>query len=74
MVTVKKLISILEKLDPKAVVILSADPEGNGFSPASKDYSIGMYGDWEFMTDSDIAEDPSLKPARAKPAIVLWPE
>jgi hypothetical protein len=30
---VKKLIKALKKLDPEAVVVMSIDPEGNGYRP-----------------------------------------
>ena len=40
---VNELIDKLCDLDPDLEVILSKDEEGNGFSPASDDFFIGLY-------------------------------
>jgi hypothetical protein len=70
-ITVKHLIAILKQCNPKSIIVLSRDPEGNGFSPIAEDISIGKFvpenpnhpyrGEWE-----DTKEEVST-------AICLWP-
>lgn len=78
--TVKEVIAILQELDEDALVLLSRDPEGNGFSPVAEDHSVGFYNDdeqdfysqddFEYMKEEDdMEEEVPLHPK----AIVLWP-
>jgi hypothetical protein len=81
---VKDLIEILNQLDPKSIVVLSHDPEGNTFS-ALEDYTEGYYdtvsedfwSEEEFFdddSDDDLDDDSEYysKP-HGLPAIVFWP-
>lgn len=65
---VKDLIAELQHLPPGAVVVMSKDGEGNGYSPLSSAY-LGSYvaettwsGEWD---------DEML--LRGTPAVCLWP-
>ena len=53
---VQQLIETLQELDPTLEVILSTDPEGNGFSPLHDEISEGHYNSrlTEFYTDEDL--------------------
>lgn len=75
--TVEQLIKKLQAHDPKRIVVMSIDEEGNGFTllrdlgtSAYKDGEIGL----ESLTQKDInagfSEEDILK---GKPALVLWP-
>jgi hypothetical protein len=76
--TVKELMAKLEEQDPDRIVVLSIDPEGNGFSPL---YSVETYmfdsGEigLEELTD-ELAEkgysDDDVMD-HGKKAVVLWP-
>jgi hypothetical protein len=57
---VKDLIKELQKLEPDRLVILSSDEEGNSFSPASEDYSLGNYADREFGLEKLTEENKKL--------------
>jgi hypothetical protein len=75
---VSKLIEYLKTLDPDAIVILSKDAEGNGFSPITGDHSEGIYvpdTNWsgEFYCNDDIAEEDDIDTEGAVRAVVLWP-
>ncbi len=64
--TVSKLIKLLSKADPKALVVLSSDSEGNSFSPLG-DVSIDLhYRDGEIVDPEDV-EDTDER------AVLLWP-
>ena len=79
-ITVKELISTLERLDGNAIVILAKDEEGNAFKPLSAVNEMGYAPEDEFVyfraitpelrahgyTDEDVRKD-------AIPAVVLWP-
>lgn len=52
--TVKRLIGMLKKLPPNAVVILSRDQEGNEFRPVGW-LSEGTFADGEFVDADDNA-------------------
>ncbi len=75
---VKKLRKLLKSADPNAIVVLSIDPEGNGYSPARNHASM-VYKDREVgetiltdelrkqgYTDADIMTN-------GRPCFVLWP-
>jgi hypothetical protein len=63
--TVAAFIKALQKEDPKAIVVLSKDSEGNGYSPL---YQIGrsIYANGEIYEEDDEVEG-------GKRAVVLWP-
>jgi hypothetical protein len=65
--TVAQLIKRLSKADPKALIVLSHDSEGNGFSEVTH---IGafLYRNGEI---ADPEERDSLE--GGKPALVFWP-
>ena len=65
--TVANLIKRLSKEDPKSLVVLSHDSEGNGFSELS-DIGAFLYRDGEI---ADPEERDGLE--GGKPAVVLWP-
>jgi len=69
-VKVKELIKLLNDLPPEALVVLSKDAEGNGYSPLATD-GLGLYQyvancTWAgeiYPTDEEEGEE----------AVVLWP-
>jgi hypothetical protein len=76
--TVKELIERLQKEDPNRIVVLSIDPEGNGYNElrdiATSAYSDGEIGIEELTPElqkegyreEDVMED-------GHKAVVLWP-
>lgn len=86
---VKDLIEILNQLDPNLVVVLSRDPEGNGFA-ALEDYTEGFFNTsteefWSeeefFDNDGEEEVDDYLEDENSEyyvkphglPSIVFWP-
>jgi hypothetical protein len=70
MITVEKLIKILQGVENKrAVVILSRDSEGNNFSPLDKRIS----DQYMITKHFDLAEGEDA-PSGSKACVVLWPE
>lgn len=76
-ITVQQLCDILHDMPADAIVIVSKDAEGNGFSPLPDEYwwSEGMYapdttwcGEYYDPTDPDVEV-----PDNAVVAICLWP-
>jgi hypothetical protein len=78
--TVKQLIERLNQVENKnRIVVMSRDPEGNGYAPLSvvdegsayKDGEVGI----ETLTEDDrkqgYSEEDVLK---GRPALVLWPQ
>lgn len=65
--TIKQLISYLEKRDPKATVLVSRDEEGNGFSPLVE---VDAGGVWNRQ---DYASHPDDIGNTKKNAVCLWP-
>lgn len=83
MTTVGQLIYLLQEeikngLSPDALIVLSKDAEGNGFSPCSS-LGIGVYeshSTWsgEFYDDAYLEEETEFPPAAdSVPAVSLWP-
>ena len=83
MMTVRKLIKELGKLDPKRIVVMSRDAEGNGFSPLA-DVATGAYTPdttWsgevhlEELTDELREQGYTEEDVRedGQKAVVLWP-
>lgn len=70
-ITVGELIELLKTVDPKMLVALSCDSEGNGFSPIPDQlfYSTGYIENR--LGDVDY-EDEAFGP-NTVPAIILWP-
>ncbi len=76
---VKKLRKLLRSADPNAIVVLSIDPEGNGYSPLDlgtggmryEDHEIG----YEELTDDLKGKGYSTDDVMTggKPCFVLWP-
>ena len=68
MLTIKQFIKKLSKLPQDAIVVMSKDAEGNGFSPLSE-------GSTEFyLPNSTYSGDlVETKEKGAKQAVVLWP-
>ena len=78
--TVEELIAELSKLDPRALVILQRDPEGNGYSPLSGVEDNGSwdndereYGYAEFTPELEEAGYSEEDCIEGVPAVVLWP-
>jgi len=78
---VKDLIKVLENVDPERVVVMSIDPEGNGYNELREWDSDMMYDrqDGEVglgtLTEEDIKDgygEADLNPD-GEPAIVFWP-
>lgn len=61
---VDQLLAILRNCDPKALVVLAADTEGNRFSP------LYGWGETKYH-DGDICDDG---PKEHQNAVCLWPE
>ena len=74
--TVKELIEQLSEYPEETQVILSADSEGNSFSPLSEGFTPCEYDDREIRTEEHYKEggwDDELKIEDYSPnAIVLW--
>lgn len=76
--TVKELIERLQKEDPERIVVLSIDPEGNGYNELraieTYTYSDGEIGIEELTPDLEKAgysEGDMIE--GGKKAVVLWP-
>lgn len=79
---VKDLIEQLIEMEmPEAEIIISSDPEGNGFSPFS-DWSVGIYDSEEGQLfdigwsaeDADMDEEEWDEMLETKPrSVVFWP-
>lgn len=77
--TVADLIEYLKTLPQEAIVILSADSEGNGFSPWCGDHAEGRYVE-ESTYSGEFHSDEFLEEAiqegweiEGERAVVLWP-
>jgi hypothetical protein len=82
MITVEKLIKELQQMDPKRIVVMSKDSEGNSFSPMADlgECSYAEETTWsgsiglEKLTEKDrkagYSEGDVVK---GKPAVCLWP-
>lgn len=76
----------LQRLPGSTLVVLSRDPEGNGFSPM-EGYNFGRYAPQDpqstvgevYPMPDELARDPELRelyptiPEDAMLAVVLWP-
>ena len=76
-ITVAQLIEDLKLQDPNRIVVLSKDPEGNGYSPfcnlSTASYSKGQIG-LEKLTEEDKKSGYTKEDVlKGKPAVVLWP-
>lgn len=71
MLTVKELKDILEKYPDEFKVILSADAEGNSFSPVSE-VEPAMYVD-ETDWFGYVITGEDLEPGESHDCLVLWP-
>lgn len=76
--TVKELIDLLQKEDPTRIVILSIDPEGNGYNElrdvGTSAYSEGEIGLEELTPDlkeHGYSEEDVME--NGQKAVVLWP-
>lgn len=67
--TVADLIDHLSDLDQEMPVVLSRDPEGNGFRYACNDLDIGKFDGREFISDQD---DDAFDDFGGPPAVLLW--
>ena len=80
---VKDLINQLQKLDQESIVVLSRDPEGNGFNPLEDVESSMFHEEWEEVRLKELTpeleeqgysdEDLGLEEDGFIPAVVLWP-
>lgn len=70
--TVAELIEQLQLQDPRSVVVMAHDAEGNGYSRLDE-IEAGIYLDWdaEFYSETDQAGYFDNK--TSLPAICLWP-
>lgn len=68
--TVKELMSFLKDSNPNLPVILSKDPEGNGFN------TMNLMQEARFVPDKwgrvEVYNEED-SPKNAKPCVVLWP-
>lgn len=65
--TVSQLIAFLQKCDPTHVIVLSADSEGNNYSPLS---TVGMTHYVAESSYSGYIDDEKIDQV---PAVVFWP-
>ena len=79
MYTIKQLIEELQGYDPDRVVVLSIDPEGNGYNalyniePYAWDATHGEIG-LEFLTDELREQGYNENDVKdGQPCVVLWP-
>lgn len=72
--TVKELREILADIPDTHVVVLSRDPEGNGYAPASGDLAEGIYdeSEREFVHYVDDIEAREQTPSDFN-AFCIWP-
>lgn len=66
---VKDLIEQLKEMDPEAIVVLSADSEGNRHDTLYQ-VATGFWNGEEFWGDWEEEEDT---PGNGDPAVCLWP-
>lgn len=76
--TVQELIDELQQLPPDLKVVMSQDPEGNGFSSFSGDLTAGYAedpDDWdlEWTAEGDWEENGHDEPYPGDNIVVLWP-
>lgn len=71
--TVRELIEKLKGLDADAMVIMSRDSEGNGFSPISKYVEASHYTAFNDCSGECHHPDDAPDYPEAKPCICLWP-
>ena len=78
--TVNELIELLQTFDPRALVIMQRDPEGNGYSPLSGaedngawDHEEGEYGYAELTLDLEEQGFSQEDCIQGQPAVVLYP-
>jgi hypothetical protein len=69
MITVEKLIKLLQKQDKGRVVILASDGEGNSFSPADNDILECLW-DNENREIGDEQDEPDFE---GEKALVIFP-
>ena len=84
MITVKQLRELLKDHDDDRIVLLSIDPEGNGFCPIEQ-LSTGAWAEDDREGGVDIEEltdelreqgytESDLPKDGAKPVLVIWPK
>jgi hypothetical protein len=76
--TVGQLVTALLELPQDAVVVLSKDAEGNGFSPVAAPvdedgYSTGFYRAETTWSGEMFGGDDEERPDDAVEAVCLWP-
>ena len=78
--TVNELIELLQTFDPRALVIMQRDPEGNGYSPLSGAEDNGAwdqegreYGYAELTPDLEEQGFSQEDCIQGQPAVVLYP-
>lgn len=69
--TVRELIEELRSANQDALVVMSQDPEGNGFSPLDG-LGEALYGNNEITDDWDVSTRKDLD-YMLTDAVVLWP-
>lgn len=67
--TVAELRAVLATMEGRRVVVLSRDPEGNGFSRLDE----CVPADWDPNVREVLDEDIEFHPDHAQPCVVLWP-
>lgn len=76
-ITVEELIEMLMELPKDAIVVMSEDAEGNGFSPFTE-LSVGSYEadttySGEFYVAADDDDDDAYVPVEGRQSVALWP-
>jgi hypothetical protein len=75
--TVGELMTELAKYEPDTIIVLSRDPEGNGYSPAynceGMNYEDGEVGYGELTEDLKDAGYGEEDIRSGVPALVIWP-
>lgn len=66
---VKQLIALLQEENPNAVVLLSRDPEGNGFAEADLSFGVG----WWSAEEQEYQDGTADRLDGDVAALTLWP-
>lgn len=70
--TAGQLIEELKKFDPKTEIVMARDPEGNGYSPLSEDYSYLFWHNDEPYSEEE-AKDYDVDTTKTSKVLVFWP-
>lgn len=64
-----ELIRVLQSYDPTLDIIMSRDPEGNGYAPLGS-----IDGDNYTFVDAEVYTKEDGQPAKSERVVVIWPK